>query len=49
MIIGRSLIPITAQSETNANKRKDRKANSDYVICPQRHRTEKVEQTPSHD
>jgi hypothetical protein len=40
---------VAALPESNANKRKDRQANSDYVVCPQRHWTEKVEQTSNHD
>jgi hypothetical protein len=40
---------VTAQPESNANKRNDRQSNGDYVICPQRHRTEKVKQTPNYD
>jgi hypothetical protein len=40
---------VTALPESNANKHKDHYANSDYVVCPQRHRTEKVEQTSNYD
>ena len=40
---------VTAQPDPKANKRKGRQASSDHVVCPQRHWTEKVEQTSNHD